>query len=254
MSGLRSSSRDHRFDQPRDDFALDFGVGQVALQLRRDHHRFDRGRAIVLIAHRDLGLGIGPQPGQFAAPAQLLLALHQPVGQLDRQRHQLRRLITGVAEHQALVAGPEHPVGPFHAAGDLRRLAVHPDQHLAGLGVDAREAGAVAGLAQQLPHNAVELGADPLEGALRAEAELAGHHDQVIGKQCLAGNPGIGVERQTAVQDRVRDAVGELVRVAVRDGLGGEEIAVVSSAGLLRNPTVRPAGAGPGSGDLAQPL
>jgi hypothetical protein len=33
------------------------------------------------------------------------LALDQAVRQVDRQRHQHRRFVAGVAEHQALVAG-----------------------------------------------------------------------------------------------------------------------------------------------------
>jgi len=45
--------------------------------------------------------------------------------------------------------------------------------------------------------------------------------------QRLAGDAPVGVLGQHGVQDPVGDLVGHLVRVALRDGLGGEEVLVV---------------------------
>ena len=57
----------------------------------------------------------------------------QLVRQHDRQRHQLRGLVAGVAEHQALVAGAAR----VHAHGDIGRLRLDRVQHAAGLAVEA---------------------------------------------------------------------------------------------------------------------
>ena len=56
-------------------------------------------------SQRDLALGVGAQVRHAAVLAQLRLALDQAVRVVDRRRHQLGRLVAGVAEHQALVAG-----------------------------------------------------------------------------------------------------------------------------------------------------
>ena len=59
----------------------------------------------VLVDHADLGLAVGAQVGQHADPADLGQALGQAVRQPDGQRHEVGRLVAGVAEHHPLVAG-----------------------------------------------------------------------------------------------------------------------------------------------------
>ena len=49
----------------------------------------------------------GPEVGQLAALADLGQPAGEAVGESDRQRHQLRRLTAGEAEHHALVAGAQ---------------------------------------------------------------------------------------------------------------------------------------------------
>ena len=56
------------------------------------------------VADRDLRLRVGAQPRQAPVARSSRLALDQAMRQVDRQRHELRRLVAGVAEHQALVA------------------------------------------------------------------------------------------------------------------------------------------------------
>src|ERR1043166_7494379 len=55
--------------------------------------------SICLCATPGLCSGEGPP-----VAAQLGLALDQTVREIDRHRHELRRLVAGVAEHEALVA------------------------------------------------------------------------------------------------------------------------------------------------------
>ena len=83
-------------------------------------------RLAVLVAQRDLALGVGPEAAarapEWRASAS---ALEDLVGVVDRRRHQLGRLVAGVAEHDALVAGALVLVaGGIDALGDVGRLAV----------------------------------------------------------------------------------------------------------------------------------
>ena len=70
-----------------------------------DHHGVDPPGLAVLVLDRDLALAVGPQPGEPSGLAELRQPDRQLVGQLDRHGHQIRRLVAGKAEHQALVAG-----------------------------------------------------------------------------------------------------------------------------------------------------
>ena len=54
-------------------------------------------------------------------------------------------------------------------------------------------------------------------------AGLAGEHHAVGGDQRLAGDARIGVGGEEGVQHRVAEPVGDLVGMALRDGLGGEQ-------------------------------
>src|SRR5207245_8495378 len=94
----------------------------------------------VRVADGDLRLGVGPQPGQPAVAPQLGLALDQAVREKDRQRHQARRLVAGIAEHEALVAGALLEVESLalvDAARDVRRLLDVGDAASVGGGAEA---------------------------------------------------------------------------------------------------------------------
>ena len=91
-----------------DDF-LDHGFAQrrqldVRCVLRRQHDGVDRIGLAVDVANRHLRLRVRAQPLQAAVAAQAGLALDEAVRQVDRQRHQFRRFIARVTEHQTLVA------------------------------------------------------------------------------------------------------------------------------------------------------
>jgi hypothetical protein len=62
------------------------------------------------------------------------------VREIDRQRHQARRLVAGIAEHQALVARALVEVEALafvHALRDVLRLLAVGDDHRAGMRVEA---------------------------------------------------------------------------------------------------------------------
>ncbi len=189
------------------------------LVLGGEHHGVDAVRLAVDVAHRDLALGVGAQEGQAAVLAQLGLALDQAVRVVDRRGHQLGRLVAGVAEHQALVAGAGVQVvvaGVVHALGDVVGLLVVADHHGAALVVDAVlgvvVADALDGVARDLDVVDVRVGRD-----------LAGQHHQAGVGQRLGGHAAARVLLEDRVEDRVRDLVGHLVGVAFGNGFGSEE-------------------------------
>ena len=72
---------------------------------------------------------------------------------------------------------------------------------------------------------------DFLEVDLGLGGEFAGDDDVVALDQGLAGDAGEAVLREAGVEDRVGDAVGDLVRVSLPDGFGGEGIGSVACHG-----------------------
>jgi len=125
---------DHRQDDGLHEVVVQLGGG-VGVVLGRHDDRRHPGRQAVPVLDGDLGLAVGPQPGKLARLAGLGQAAGHAVGQGDRERHQLRRLAAGEAEHHPLVAGPQ--LCRVDPPGDVRRLLLHADQGPAGLVVEA---------------------------------------------------------------------------------------------------------------------
>jgi len=139
----------------------------------------------------------------------------QLLGQLvsvhDRRRHQLGRLVAGVAEHQALIAGAlllEQALTLGDALRDVGRLRLDRDQDAAGVGVEAHVAAGVAKsrgwrCAPPCPKSMVALVGD-----------FTGQHDEARLAQRLAGDAAHLVAGQRCVEHGVGDGVAHLVWMA----------------------------------------
>jgi hypothetical protein len=141
------------------------------------------------VLHRHLRLRIGAEPGELAAAPYFGLALDQAVREVDRHRHQLGRLVAGVAEHQALVARALVEVEALafvNALRDVARLLAVRDDHGAAVGVEADLRIGVADAPDGLAR-------DVLEVDLRVGGDLAGEHHQVVLHQRLGGDARAGV-------------------------------------------------------------
>ncbi len=96
--------------------------------LGRENDLGDFHRLAVLVAHRDLALGVRCQLLLLAGMAGVGEVLEDLVGVIDRRRHQLRRLLAGIAEHDALVARAFVLVaGLVDALGDVEDWAMQQD-------------------------------------------------------------------------------------------------------------------------------
>jgi hypothetical protein len=223
--------------------ALELGVDDVLADVRREqrlegdvgrvlagHHdgvEPDRAQAVVLDG--DLGLAVGPQVRDGAVAADRGQPPRQAVRQRDRQRHQLGGLGAREAEHHALVTGAlgvQRAVGlagaeldrRVHALGDVGRLGADGDVHAAGGAVEALLGRVVADAQDGLADDRVDVG-------VRLGRDLAGDVDLTGRDQRLDGDPAVRVLVEQGVEDAVADLVGDLVRVAFGDRLGGEKAA-----------------------------
>src|SRR6185503_18643886 len=149
-------------------------VGDVFAVLGGYDDGVDVVRFAVDVAHGNLGFGVGPQPRQPPVAADLTVTLHQPVGVVDRHRHQLRRLVAGETEHEALVARALVEIEALalvDALRDVGRLLVVAHQHAAALVVEADRGIVVADALDDFPRHLRVVDA-------RARRDLPRHDDE----------------------------------------------------------------------------
>ena len=202
-------------DDKVDDVAADLVQLHLGAVLGGDHHRVDaQGAVLLIVLHRDLGLSVGAQIVHQALLADLGQAAGQLLSQRDGEGHILLGLVTGVAEHHALVAGAVvqavilyallHLQAFVHAQGDVGGLLIDGGDHGTGVTIKA-ELGAVI---PDVPHH---IPGHPGDVHIAVGGDLAHHMDQAGGHRGLAGHTGHGVLLQDGVQHRVGDLVADLV-------------------------------------------
>ena len=194
--------------------------------LRGDNHRIHTGGFAVHIFHRDLRFAVRAEVGEFPALADLGQPAGELVRQRDGQRHQLRRLIAGKAEHHALVARAGAVVlllravlrfeGRVNAERNIRRLHVDGRDHAAGAAVEAIGGIVVANVVDNLPHNGGNI-------HITFRGDLSHDMHQAGGGRHLARHMRLGIFFQNRVEDGVGDLIADLVGMAFRDGLRGEQ-------------------------------
>jgi hypothetical protein len=161
----------------------------------------------------DLGLAVGPQEVELALAARLREALHQPVRERQRQRHELLGLPDRVAEHHSLVAG----AAGVHALSDVGGLRIDRRHDRAGLVVEAELRARVADLLDRLAD-------DRRQVHVRARRDLARDERETRRHERLARDAADGVVAEHRVEDRVGDLVGDLVGMPLGHRLRGKEV------------------------------
>ncbi len=217
--------------------------------LRGDHDLGGADGLAVDIAHRHLALGVGLQVAELARAAGLAQHFEDLVREEDRSRHERALLVflavaAGEAEHQALVARAfllaeiAALLLGIDAHRDVGRLAVQ--QHLDVGAVEGEAVLVVADVAHDVTGDLGDgLAVDDRVLAVLLHVRLggaafAGDDDLVGGDQRLAAEAGVGVAvvgvaelhvvGDEGVEDRVGNLVGDLVRMAFRNRLTGEDI------------------------------
>src|SRR5215469_2349919 len=195
--------------------------------LGRHDHSVEAHRLITGVLDSDLGLAVGPDVRDLAAPANLGQALGQAVRERDGQRHQLGGVVAGITKHEALVtrALTVELVGSLalavlhglpNAERDIWRLRTDRDLHAARRSVEALRRRVVANLEDLLADDARNVD-------IRVGRHLTGHVYLAGRDERLDSNPASMVALEHGVQDRIADLVRHLVGMSLGDRLGGEE-------------------------------
>ncbi len=171
----------------------------------------------------DFASGAQPLRG-FAGLADLGELPAEAMREHDRCRHQLRRLVGRIAEHDALVA--RALLGGFLALG---LLGVHPLCDVGRLrGEDVLHENLV-GVKHVVVVHVTDL-ADGIAGDLhvvefRLGGDLAADDGDIALHVGLAGDAALRVLREAGVEHGVGNRVGDLVGVAFADGFRGKDVA-----------------------------
>ncbi len=153
------------------------------------------GLVVLVIFHGDLGLAVGTEVVHLSLLADLGQALGHLMGQGNGQRHELRGLVAGVAEHHALVAGAVVQLGVaallglqrlVHAQGDVGALLVDVGDDAAGVAVEAVLGPVIADLPDNVPGHLGDV-------HVAVGADLAHDMDEARGSGGLAGHAAQGV-------------------------------------------------------------
>ena len=191
----------------------------IAVLRGDDYGIYAEGLAIAVF-DGDLGLAIGAEEIHFLALADFGETLRQAVCKLNRHGHELFGFVAGVTEHQALVAG----AAGVHAHRDVGRLAHDGAHDRASGGIKSKKSVVVADLLDSLANQIIVVD-DGRRG------DFTGNDDQACRDQSFAGDPALGVLAHNFIEYRIRNLIGNFVRVAFRHRLGGEQkVAHVSVA------------------------
>lgn len=177
------------------------------------------GAVVVSVLDGDLGLGVGPEPGDGAIVASIGHGLVELVGKLDGEGKVLGSLVGSVAEHDALVTSAEllESLLVVQTLGNIRALLLNGAQNVASLIVETLVGGVVANVLDGIAD-------DLLVVDLGLGGDLTEDHDHAGLGRGLASDLGERVLLEAGIEDGVGDLVGDLVGVALADGLGGETV------------------------------
>ena len=208
----------------------------------------DDGTVVVLVLDSDLGLGVGPQPGERAVVAGGLHGGVELVSQLDGEGKELGSLVGGITEHDTLVTSTEllKSLLVVETLSNVGRLLLNGNQYVARLVVETLAGVIVAnvldGVADDLLVVKTSLGGD-----------LAKDHDHTGLGGSLAGDLGEGVLLEAGIEDGIRNLISNLIGVTLAfelaeepapgiitaaylaDGLGGEKEGVGLARGAVVN-------------------
>jgi len=200
-----------------------------------DQDRVDRNGLVVFVDNAHLCLAIRKQVIQGPVVAHFGKAARQPVGEADRQRHQLRCLVAGVAEHDSLVACSHQikriacvVVGFVDSLGDVGGLLVESHQHRAAVGIESTGPGAA--VTDLLDHIANQVD----EIHLCFGCHLTGDHAETGVHDGLAGHAAGGILGQQSIENGVADLIADFVGMPFRNGLGRKDVTAHSRLQMAR--------------------
>lgn len=188
----------------------------------------DNGTVVVLIFDSDLGLGIGSEPWQGAVTASSRHGGVELVGEQQSQREELRGLVSGISEHDALITGTKllESLLVVQTLGDIGRLLLNGNQEVQSLVVKPLGGVVVTDILDSITNDllVVELGLG---------SDLTKDHNHTGLGGSLTSDLGQRILGQASIEDSIGDLISDLVGVAFTNGLGGEEEAALVVVGAV---------------------
>ncbi len=145
----------------------------------------------------------------------------------QRRRHEFRRLVAGIAKHDALIPGTFIRKGPrplIHAHGDVEGLAMQPVREIQPVPVEAILL--IANVADRGAHS----GLDPVRRHAVGATDLAEKGNTIGRRRRLAGHPDPGrvkIPLKRGLKIQVHNFIGhpvtDLVGVTFRNALAGKK-------------------------------
>src|SRR5690606_24877068 len=173
-----------------------------------------------VVLQGDLALGVRAEEIYLAGLAHVGHPPHQLVRIHDRRRHQLGRLVDGVAEHQALVARALLLVGAFalgHALRDVGRLRLDRREHAARLPVEAHRRARVADVFDRAAR-------EPPEIHARLRRDLTADDHEARLAEGLASDAAQRILLQASIEHGVGNGIANLVGMSLADRLRSKQV------------------------------
>jgi len=229
---IKVPGRDGSLDDLLQNLLAELLSSDIGAVLGRNNDGIDTegndGTVVMLVLNGNLGLGVRAQPGKGAVTTSSSHSSVELMGELKGEGEQFGGLVSGIAEHDALVASAKilETVVEVKTLGNVGRLLLNGDEEVEGLVVEA--------LGRVIVANVLDCVADNLLVVdLGLGGDLAEDHDHAGLGGSLASDLGEGILSQASIEDGIRDLIGDLVGVALTDGLGlirgGQSRRIISS-------------------------
>ena len=208
---------DHGMDHLLQYIPVQLLLLHLRCMLGGDDHGGHLHRLAVTIPDAHLGFAVGTQIGERPVLADLGQSRRDLVGQGNRQRHQLLRLPTGIAEHQPLIPRTGLAGGLVDPLIDIGALLADSVEDSRAAVVETEAGVGVADLADHLS-------GDILHGSVGVGLELSGDDTVAVAQQRFAGDPRRFVVFDDIVQNRVADLIRHLVGMPFGDRFTGKNV------------------------------
>ncbi len=211
--------------------------------LTRDQHVRQTRRLPIDILDRHLRLTVRTQIIERAVLTHIGQPLRQPVRQPDRHRHQIRRVITRIPEHHALITRADLIETVRETVTDLLRL-VDPHRNVRRLLIDRRQHRTRIAVEPErivvVPDTAHRVAHHPRIIHIRLRADLTRDHHHPRRAHRLARHPRLRILLENRIQHRITDLIRHLVRMTLGHRLRRErERTHEALRQLLRIQTIR---------------
>jgi len=208
---------DYVVDELLDDRVFQLFMTYIGVVLGRYDDRFDFMGFAIDVLHRHLGLTVGSEKRKGPVLAAFGQSLRQTVGQIDRQRHQRRRLLAGVSKHQSLIPRTDRSASLIDTLVDIGRLFADSVEHAGGTVVEAVKCIGITDFADHLSGDILHRGVGDGFEFTRYDAES-------VGEECFACYTGIGIPFYDVIENRIADLIGHFVGMAFGDRFRREKI------------------------------